>query len=129
MLDEPADWIVPLKATAAPAPGATVQAMGFGRCRNEHRPIAQRTGAVIDRQSDALEVQIGLCQGDVGGAFVDAAAGLLAIVSHQDDPDDADRRTTTGFRIDTQPARNLFAAADAIAKAGNASTATAPACE
>ena len=44
VLDEPVDWIVPLKPSAAPAEGATVQALGFGRCRNEHRPVAQRTG-------------------------------------------------------------------------------------
>jgi hypothetical protein len=129
VLDEPAPWIVPLKAATAPAPGATVQAMGFGRCRNEHRPIAQRTGAVIERQSDALEVEIGLCRGDVGGGFVDGAAGLLAIVSHQDDPDNAVRHTTTGFRIDTQPVRNLFATAAALAKSGDVKAATAPACQ
>lgn len=128
VLDEPVDWVVPLKASSAPPPGGTVQAMGFGRCRGEHRPISQRTGTVVERQSDALEVEIGLCQGDVGGAFVDGAGGLVAVVSHQDDPDNADRRTTTGFRVDTTPARHLFETADAIARGGDMKTA-APACE
>ncbi|HEY1959759.1 MAG TPA: serine protease [Polyangiaceae bacterium] len=128
VLDEPADWIVPLKPATAPAPGATVQAMGFGRCKNEHRPSAQRTGAVVERQSDALEVEIGLCKGDVGGGLVDTTGGLLAVVSHQDDPDNADRHTTTGFRIDTQPVRTLFATADTLAKTAAPKSAAAPAC-
>ncbi len=119
VLDEPVDWIVPMKVSTAPSPGATVQAMGFGRCRNEHRPISQRMGHVLERQSDALEVEIGLCQGDVGGGFVDAAQGLVGIVSHQDDPDNADRRTTTGFRVDTGAARRLLEVADAVAKSGD----------
>jgi hypothetical protein len=129
VLDEPADWIVPLKASAAPSPGATVQAMGFGRCRNEHRPISQRTGQLLERQADAVEVDIGLCQGDVGGAFVDSAAGLVGIVSHQDDPDNAERRTTTGFRVDTTAARHLFDAAEAVAKSGSAANVAAPSCQ
>ncbi len=128
VLDEPVDWIVPLKASAAPAEGASVQAMGFGHCKNEHRPIAQRTGSVLVRQSDAIEVEIGLCQGDVGGAFVDGAAGLAAIISHQDDADNVDRHTTTGFRIDTMPARKLFEAAETVAKSSDAKT-PAPTCE
>ena len=127
VLDEPVDWVVPLKASSAPSEGATVQAMGFGRCKNEHRPIAQRTGHVLVRQSDAIEVEIGLCQGDVGGAFVDGAAGLTAIVSHQDDADNADHHTMTGFRIDTTPARKLFEIGDAVAK-GDAKAAPS-ACE
>jgi hypothetical protein len=116
VLDEPADWIVPVKISTAPSFGATVQAMGFGRCRNEHRPISQRMAQVLERQSDAIEVEIGLCQGDVGGGFVDSAAGLVGIVSHQDDPDNADRHTTTGFRVDTAAARRLLEAADTVAK-------------
>jgi hypothetical protein len=128
VLDEPVDWIVPLKASSAPAEGATVQAMGFGHCKNDSRPIAQRTGSVLARQEDAIEVEIGLCQGDVGGGFVDGATGLTAIVSHQDDADNADRHTTTGFRIDTMPARKLFEAAEAVAKSGGAKS-PAPTCE
>ncbi len=128
VLDEAVDWIVPLKPSSAPAEGATVQAMGFGRCRNEHRPIGQRLGQILVRQPDAIEVEIGLCQGDVGGGFVDGAAGLTSIVSHQDDADNADRRTTTGFRIDTSAARKLFDAAAAVAKSGDPKTA-APTCD
>jgi len=128
VLDEPADWVAPLKASAAPAEGATVQALGFGRCKNEHRPIAQRTGQVLVRQADAIEVEIGLCHGDTGGGFVDGATGLTAIVSHQDDADNSDRRTTTGFRIDTMAARKLFETAANVAKSSDPKTA-APACE
>jgi len=129
VLDEPVDWIVPLKVSTAPSPGATVQAMGFGRCRNEHRPISQRMAHVLERQSDALEVEIGLCQGDVGGGFVDSSAGLVGIVSHQDDPDNANRRTTTGFRVDTAPARRLLEVANAVASTGNPKAATASTCD
>ncbi len=129
ILDEPVDWIVPLKASSAPAAGGTVQAMGFGRCRGEHRPISQRTGQVIERQSDALEVEIGLCQGDVGGAFVDGAAGLVGIVSHQDDPDNAERHTTTGFRVDTTTMRHLFEAGAALSATMTDSKIAAPICE
>jgi hypothetical protein len=128
VLDEPVDWITALKISTAPSPGAMVQAMGFGRCRNEHRPISQRMGAVLERQADAIEVEIGLCQGDVGGGFVDGTAGLVGIVSHQDDPDNAERRTTTGFRVDTAPARHLLDVADAVAKSGDAKT-TASVCQ
>jgi len=125
VLDEGADWIAPLKASGSPPPGGMVQAMGFGHCRGEHRPIAQRTGAIVTRESDAIEVDIGLCQGDVGGAFVDGAAGLVGIVSHQDDPDNAERHTTTGFRVDTTPMRHLF---EAGAQAARGEQPTAPAC-
>ena len=128
VLDEPAEWIVPLKVSAAPSFGATVQAMGFGKCRNERRPISQRTGQVLERQSDALEVEIGLCQGDVGGGFVDSAAGLVGIVSHQDDPDSANRHTTTGFRVDTAAARRLFETAETVVKSG-ATGVTASKCD
>jgi hypothetical protein len=128
ILDEAVEWITALKISTAPSPGATVQAMGFGRCRNEHRPISQRMGTVLERQADAIEVDIGLCQGDVGGGFVDSATGLVGIVSHQDDPDNAERRTTTGFRVDTVPARHLLDVADAVAKSGDAKT-TASACQ
>jgi len=129
VLDEPADWIVPLKAASAPSPGANVQALGFGRCRGESRASAQRSGQVVERQSDAVEVEIGLCKGDIGGGFVDAAAGLLGIVSHQDDPDNASRRTTTAFRVDTEPVRHLFAAAESLQKGDDAKKITAPACQ
>jgi Trypsin len=118
VLDEPADWIVPLKVSTAPSSGATVQAMGFGRCRNERRRISERTGQVLEREADALEVDIGLCQGDVGGGFVDTAAGLVGIVSHQDDPDNADKHTTTGFRVDTSAVRRLLDVAATVAKSG-----------
>ncbi len=126
ILDEPIDWIVALKVATAPAPGGTVQAMGFGRCKNEHRPIAQRLGAVLERQADAIEVEIGLCQGDVGGGFVDGAGGLVGIVSHQDDPDNSDKHTTTGFRVDTPSARRLLEAAAAVA---DGKTVAAPVCD
>lgn len=128
VLDEPVDWIVPLKPSGAPSAGGTVQAMGFGKCRGEHRPISQRTGQIVERQADALEVEIGLCQGDVGGAFVDGAAGLVGVVSHQDDPDNAERHTTTGFRVDTTPARALFEAGAHVAATGDVKT-PAPSCE
>ena len=129
VLAEPVDWITPLKISTAPPAGATVQAMGFGRCRNEHRPASQRMGTLLERQTDAIEVEIGLCQGDVGGGFVDGAAGLVGIVSHQDDPDNADRHTTTGFRVDTEPARHLLEVAAAVVKSGDAKTAAASVCQ
>jgi hypothetical protein len=129
VLDEPADWIAPLKVSAAPAPGARVQALGFGRCRGESRPSGQRSGQIIERQSDAVEVEIGLCKGDVGGGFVDGAAGLLGVVSHQDDPDNATRRTTTGFRVDTEPMRHLLEAADSLVKGQARESVAAPACQ
>jgi hypothetical protein len=129
VLDEPVDWITALKISTAPSPGATVQAMGFGRCRNEHRPISQRMGNVLEREADAIEVDIGLCQGDVGGGFVDVAAGLVGIVSHQDDPDNSERHTTTGFRVDTTATHNLLTVAGAVAQSGDVKGATASACE
>jgi hypothetical protein len=126
VLDEPAAWITPLQRGTAPSSGK-VQALGFGHCKNEQRALSERIGQVLQRQSDALEVDIGLCQGDVGGGFVDSGAGLVAIVSHQDDPDNADRHTTTGFRVDTPPVGHLFEVAAAVA-AGQSGL-TAPACD
>lgn len=127
VLDEPADWITPMQRAAAPSSGAIVRALGFGHCRNEHRALSERTGQVLERQSDALEVDIGLCQGDVGGGFIDSGGGLVGIVSHQDDPDNADRHTTTGFRLDTPAIGHLFDAAAAVAK-GQPGV-TAPSCD
>ncbi len=129
VLDEPADWIVPLKAAAAPPPGAQVQALGFGQCRGESRASAARSGQVTERQADAIEVEIGMCKGDVGGGFVDTAAGLLGIVSHQDDPDNASRHTTTAFRVDTEPMRRLFAAAESLQKGADAKSINTPSCQ
>ena len=129
VLDEAVDWVKPLAAATAPAPGAPVQALGFGKCRGETRPFSGRTGQVVTRESDAVVFDVGMCRGDVGGVIVDGGGGLLGVVSHQDDPTGVTRRTTTAFRLDTGPARKLLEQADAIAHGGDVTKAVTVACE
>jgi hypothetical protein len=62
----------------------------------------------------------------VGGAVVDtAAASLIGVISHQDDPDGSPRHTTTIVRFDTGPSRALIAQAEALTKGEMPSVAVA----
>lgn len=103
----------PLDLATAPAPGAPVRALGFGRCRGESRGFSDRTGQVVERQSDAVVFDVAMCKGDVGGVVFDSEAGF-GVVSHQDDPNGAARRTTTAFRLDTSVARRLLEKANGV---------------
>lgn len=114
VLDSETPGAVPVKLTSAPSPGASIQALGYGRCRGETRAFGQRTGQIVTREPDAIAIDFGLCQGDVGGPILDTSASLVAIVSHQDDPDNAQRHTTTAFRADAPEVRALLAAGEAI---------------
>ena len=117
ILKEPVEWVQPLKVAMAPGPGGGVQALGFGRCVGETRGISSRTGPVIASEDDAIVIDIPLCKGDVGGPVVERAAGdLVGVVSHQDDPDDSPRHTTTIMRFDTTATRALFEQAAQIVK-------------
>lgn len=127
VLDEPVDWVKPLTLSSTPAPGAPVQALGYGKCRGETRPFSGRTGQVVTRESDALVFDVAMCRGDVGGIVVDGSAGLLGVISHHDEPND--RHTTTAFRLDTGPARKLLEQADAIAHGGDPAKSPPVACE
>jgi hypothetical protein len=117
VLKEPVEWVQPLKVAMAPGPGGGVQALGFGRCPGETRGLSSRTGPVISSEDDAIVIDIPLCKGDVGGPVVERAAGdLVGVVSHQDDPDDSPRHTTTIMRFDTGAARALLDQAAQIVK-------------
>jgi hypothetical protein len=115
VLDEAMTSTKPIDLATTPAPGAPVQALGFGKCRGETRAFGERTGQVVERESDAVVFDVGMCRGDVGGLVVDGAAAAFAVVSHQDDPNGAARKTTTAFRLDTAVARRLFEAGNAVA--------------
>jgi hypothetical protein len=129
VLDEAVDWVKPLTTATAPAPGAPVQALGYGKCRGETRPFSGRTGQIVTRESDAVVIDVAMCRGDVGGVVVDSGAGLLGVVSHQDDPNGVSRRTTTAFRLDTVPARKLLEQAEALALGGDVTKSAAVACQ
>ena len=129
VLDEPVDWVKPLVTATAPAPGAPVQALGYGKCRGETRSFSGRSGQVVTRESDAIVFDVAMCRGDVGGVIVDSGAGLLGVISHQDDPNGVTRRTTTAFRLDTGPARKLLEQADAVAHGGDATKSAPVACQ
>lgn len=130
VLSEPVDWLTPAKVGTAPGAGAGVQALGFGRCAGQRTGIADKAGVVRDIDSDALVITVGLCLGDVGGPVLSSAVGnLVGIVSHQDDPDNVERPTTTIFRADTSTARKLFAAAGALARGDDPLKVASIACE
>lgn len=115
VLGENVEWVQPLRVTTSPPPGPKMQALGFGRCSGESRALSHRVGELLRRESDALVVDLALCRGDVGGPVVEPGSGdVFAIISHQDDPDDTHRRTTTAVRLDTTPARALIAQAQAL---------------
>jgi hypothetical protein len=128
VLDAETPGAAPVKLTSAPSPGASIQALGFGRCRGESRAFGQRTGQIVTREPDAISIDFGLCQGDVGGAIVDTSANLVAIVSHQDDPDNAQRHTTTAFRADAPEVRALLAAGESVVAGGDPAKVEAIAC-
>lgn len=115
VLDEAIGSTKPVDLATTPAPGAPMQALGFGRCRGDARPFGERTGQVVERETDAVVFDVGMCKGDVGGLVVDGAGTAFGVVSHQDDPNGAERKTTTAFRLDTTVARHLFEAGNAIA--------------
>lgn len=115
VLDAITPGTAPFSIASAAAPGATVQGLGFGRCHGETRSFGQRNGQLVTREPDAVSIDFGMCQGDVGGAVVDAGGGLIGIVSHQDDPDGATTHTTTAFRADAPEVRALMAAAEQLA--------------
>jgi Trypsin-like peptidase domain len=130
VLKEAVDWVQPLKVAMAPGPAGNVQALGFGRCAGESRGLSSRTGRVISSEPDALVIDIPLCKGDVGGPVIEGAQGdLVGVVSHQDDPDDSPRHTTTIVRFDTSIARALVAQAAAVAKGDDLKKLAPIACE
>jgi len=126
---EPMDWVQPPRVGTVPGPGAKVQALGFGRCEGERRGLRDKSANIIVLDSQAFVIDAGLCRGDVGGAVMYAEGSFLGIVSHQDDPDNSPRRTTTIFRGDTTAVRDLFAQARAIADGADPSKFRPIACE
>lgn len=127
VLDEAVTTTKPLELATAPAPGAPVRALGFGRCRGETRGFSDRTGQVIEREGDAVVFDIPMCKGDVGGIVFDGNATGFGVVSHQDDPNGAARRTTTAFRLDIAVARRLMEKGNAVA--GGAKDSAPVACQ
>jgi hypothetical protein len=129
VLTEDVEWVKPLRVTTSPPPGPSMQALGFGRCAGETRGVSNRAGELLRREGDALVVDVALCRGDLGGPIVEASSGdVLAIISHQDDPDNATRHTTTAVRLDTTPARTLLAQAQSLATSADGGV-DAVACE
>jgi hypothetical protein len=108
----------PVSIATAPSPGANVQALGFGKCRGDTKPFSGRTGKVIARGAQEVAIDVTLCQGDVGGAVFDTGAnGYVGVVSRKGERGASDATAVTSIiRFDTQRARDLLAAADAIVK-------------
>jgi hypothetical protein len=130
VLKDPIEWVQPLKVAMAPGPGGGVQALGFGKCAGETRGLHERVGAVLSSEPDAIVIDIPLCKGDVGGPVVERAAGdLVGVISHQDDPDDSPRRTTTIIRFDTSATRALLEQALSITKGQDPAKLAPVACE
>lgn len=117
VLDEPVEWVKTLATATAPGPGARVQALGFGHCAGDARPIGSRTGEVLAAESHHLAVDIPLCRGDVGGPVVQGAS-LIGVISRRGDR--TRRGTTTIARFDTAAARALVAQAERAAAPGAA---------
>lgn len=108
----------PVSVGTVPSAGATVQALGFGKCRGDTKAFSNRTGAVVARGDSEVVVDILLCQGDVGGAVFDTGSSTYVGVISQK----SDRRhpnvvaATSIVRFDTQRSRDLLAAAEAATK-------------
>jgi hypothetical protein len=117
---EPIDWVKAAPLGTVPGPGAKVQAYGFGHCEGERHGIRDKAAGIVTVDSQAFVIDVGLCKGDVGGFVADGGGSFLGIISHQDDPDDSPRHTTTIFRADTTAARELFAQAQAVADGADA---------
>jgi hypothetical protein len=114
----------PVGLATAPSPGAKVQALGFGKCRGDTKPFSGRTGTVVSRRDSELVVDVALCQGDLGGAVFDTGAGgYVGVISHKGDAGPKAVVATSIARFDTQRARDLMAAADAITKGQTSKTA------
>ena len=111
----------PVSIATAPSAGAAVQALGFGKCRGDTKPFSGRTGTVVARDDHEVDVDVNLCQGDVGGALFDLGSnGYIGVVSHKDEGGPRND-TTSVIRFDTQRARDLVALADGIVKGQPAS--------
>jgi Trypsin len=110
VLSEPAGWVEPLKVVSAPATGANVRALGFGRCAGDKALMkVARAAGVRSRAAEAVVIDAPLCRGDVGGPGVDGRdSGIVGLISHRDDPDGSPLRTTTITRLDTVQARELL---------------------
>jgi hypothetical protein len=117
ILSEPAEWVEPAKVAMAPGIGASISALGFGRCAGEAVRAKGRPGSVVAIESEAITIDVPLCKGDVGGPIVDGNGGaLVGLISHRDDPEGSPRKTTTAFRLDTTGARSLVQIATDVAK-------------
>ncbi|MFE4263777.1 trypsin-like serine protease, partial [Streptomyces sp. NPDC056883] len=75
------------QASAAPASGAEVTAVGFGRTRTEWVPDKLHTGAFTLSSSDGTTLTItgkgtdAICKGDTGGPLLNAAGELVGVNS------------------------------------------------
>lgn len=117
VLSEATPFAAPLRVVSAPGTGARVEALGFGHCRGDKRPLGQRTAEVRRTSGYAVTIDAPLCRGDVGGPVVDGTGGdVFALISHRDDPEGSPLRTTTLARLDVGPARELFVQATAVAE-------------
>ena len=108
-------WIEPLKVTSSPTEGAKLQALGFGHCVGETRPLKNRVGVIRQRASAEVVIDVPLCRGDVGGPVVDGS-DIVGLISHRDDPEGSPLRTTAITRLDTRYARKLLAQAKTLAE-------------
>lgn len=75
------------RATAAPAAGSDLTAVGFGRTKTEWVPGKLRTGAFTTDTADATTLAItgkgadAICKGDTGGPLLNAAGELVGVNS------------------------------------------------
>lgn len=122
-------FAAPLRIVSAPDTGGRVQALGFGRCKGSSKLAKERTGAVKNRDSHDVVVDITLCKGDRGGPVVDGRESeLIGLISHRDDPEGSPLRTANVARLDTVWARDLMKQGNALADGGDASKMQAVAC-
>ncbi|MEU9036367.1 S1 family peptidase, partial [Streptomyces sp. NPDC048352] len=75
------------QASAAPAAGADLTAVGFGRTKTEWAPVKAHTGAFTLNASNATTLTLtgkgtdSLCKGDTGGPLLNAAGELVGVNS------------------------------------------------
>ena len=72
VVPEAMDWVKSAPLGTVPGPGAKVQAYGFGHCEGQRRGLSDKASSLLNVDSQAFVIDVGLCKGDVGGFVTDA---------------------------------------------------------